>query len=83
MAVSAGEFMFEETRNYVKQRKAFGKTVAHIQVSLLLGIIIRWYPCIRLNWDWVKHKFVIIFTESGFGNHGYDCENSKDKSVEE
>ncbi|EHB18566.1 Long-chain specific acyl-CoA dehydrogenase, mitochondrial [Heterocephalus glaber] len=23
--------MFEETRNYVKQRKAFGKTVAHIQ----------------------------------------------------
>lgn len=25
--------MFEETRNYVKQRKAFGKTVAHIQVS--------------------------------------------------
>lgn len=31
LAVSAGEFMFEETRNYVKQRKAFGKTVAHIQ----------------------------------------------------
>ncbi|XP_073866110.1 long-chain specific acyl-CoA dehydrogenase, mitochondrial isoform X10 [Macaca fascicularis] len=31
MAVSASEFMFEETRNYVKQRKAFGKTVAHLQ----------------------------------------------------
>ncbi|XP_057602084.1 long-chain specific acyl-CoA dehydrogenase, mitochondrial isoform X2 [Hippopotamus amphibius kiboko] len=31
LAVSASEFMFEETRNYVKQRKAFGKTVAHIQ----------------------------------------------------
>lgn len=33
IAISACEFMFEETRNYVKQRKAFGKTVAHIQVS--------------------------------------------------
>ncbi|XP_007932729.2 long-chain specific acyl-CoA dehydrogenase, mitochondrial [Orycteropus afer afer] len=31
MAISASEFMFEETRNYVKQRKAFGKTLAHIQ----------------------------------------------------
>ncbi|XP_036175438.1 long-chain specific acyl-CoA dehydrogenase, mitochondrial isoform X3 [Myotis myotis] len=31
IAVSASEFMFEETRDYVKQRKAFGKTVAHIQ----------------------------------------------------
>ncbi|XP_074653072.1 long-chain specific acyl-CoA dehydrogenase, mitochondrial-like [Tubulanus polymorphus] len=25
------EFMFEETRNYVKQRKAFGKTISHLQ----------------------------------------------------
>ncbi|KAH0504700.1 Long-chain specific acyl-CoA dehydrogenase, mitochondrial [Microtus ochrogaster] len=32
LAISACEFMFEETRNYVKQRKAFGKTVAHIQL---------------------------------------------------
>ncbi|XP_058156180.1 long-chain specific acyl-CoA dehydrogenase, mitochondrial [Dasypus novemcinctus] len=31
VAVSASEFMFEETRNYVKQRKAFGKTLAHMQ----------------------------------------------------
>uniref|UniRef100_A0A8I6GMH0 Long-chain specific acyl-CoA dehydrogenase, mitochondrial n=1 Tax=Rattus norvegicus TaxID=10116 RepID=A0A8I6GMH0_RAT len=31
LAISACEFMFEETRNYVRQRKAFGKTVAHIQ----------------------------------------------------
>ncbi|XP_028925639.1 long-chain specific acyl-CoA dehydrogenase, mitochondrial isoform X2 [Ornithorhynchus anatinus] len=31
LAVSACEFMFEETRSYVKQRKAFGKTVAHLQ----------------------------------------------------
>ncbi|XP_069434338.1 long-chain specific acyl-CoA dehydrogenase, mitochondrial isoform X2 [Ovis canadensis] len=30
-AVSASEFMFEETRDYVKQRKAFGKTVADLQ----------------------------------------------------
>lgn len=29
--VSASEFMFEETRNYVKQRKAFGKTLGHMQ----------------------------------------------------
>ncbi|XP_020746773.2 long-chain specific acyl-CoA dehydrogenase, mitochondrial isoform X2 [Odocoileus virginianus] len=32
IAVSASEFMFEETRDYVKQRKAFGKTVANLQV---------------------------------------------------
>lgn len=31
MALASCEFMFEETRNYVKQRKAFGKTVAHLQ----------------------------------------------------
>ncbi|XP_007553733.1 long-chain specific acyl-CoA dehydrogenase, mitochondrial isoform X1 [Poecilia formosa] len=31
MAISSCEFMFEETRNYVLQRKAFGKTVAHLQ----------------------------------------------------
>lgn len=34
MALAGCEFMFEETRNYVKQRKAFGKTIAHLQVSL-------------------------------------------------
>uniref|UniRef100_A0A452IH60 Uncharacterized protein n=1 Tax=Gopherus agassizii TaxID=38772 RepID=A0A452IH60_9SAUR len=34
MALASCEFMFEETRNYVKQRKAFGKTIAHLQVSL-------------------------------------------------
>lgn len=32
MALAGCEFMFEETRNYVKQRKAFGKTIAHLQV---------------------------------------------------
>ncbi|KAM9304741.1 long-chain specific acyl-CoA dehydrogenase, mitochondrial [Gastrophryne carolinensis] len=31
MAIAGCEFMFEETRNYVRQRKAFGKTVAHLQ----------------------------------------------------
>ncbi|XP_058478176.1 long-chain specific acyl-CoA dehydrogenase, mitochondrial [Solea solea] len=31
MAIASCEFMFEETRNYVTQRKAFGKTVAHLQ----------------------------------------------------
>lgn len=31
MAIASCEFMFEETRNYVMQRKAFSKTVAHLQ----------------------------------------------------
>ncbi|KAM6945460.1 long-chain specific acyl-CoA dehydrogenase, mitochondrial [Aplochiton taeniatus] len=31
MAIASAEFMFEETRNYVTQRKAFGKTIAHLQ----------------------------------------------------
>lgn len=32
IAIASCEFMFEETRNYVKQRKAFGKTISHLQV---------------------------------------------------
>uniref|UniRef100_A0A672GXA3 Long-chain specific acyl-CoA dehydrogenase, mitochondrial n=1 Tax=Salarias fasciatus TaxID=181472 RepID=A0A672GXA3_SALFA len=31
MAIASCEFMFEETRNYVMQRKAFGKTISHLQ----------------------------------------------------
>ncbi|XP_030066700.1 long-chain specific acyl-CoA dehydrogenase, mitochondrial [Microcaecilia unicolor] len=31
MALASSEFMFEETRAYVKQRKAFGKTISHLQ----------------------------------------------------
>ncbi|XP_061895852.1 long-chain specific acyl-CoA dehydrogenase, mitochondrial [Entelurus aequoreus] len=31
MAIASCEFMFEETRSYVLQRKAFGKTIAHLQ----------------------------------------------------
>ncbi|XP_031708097.1 long-chain specific acyl-CoA dehydrogenase, mitochondrial [Anarrhichthys ocellatus] len=31
IAIASCEFMFEETRNYVMQRKAFGKTIAHLQ----------------------------------------------------
>ena len=34
MAQSSCEFMFEETRNYVLQRKAFGKTLSSLQVHL-------------------------------------------------
>ena len=34
MAIASCEFMFEETRNYVLQRKAFGKTIAHLQVCV-------------------------------------------------
>ncbi|KAL1256215.1 hypothetical protein QQF64_011760, partial [Cirrhinus molitorella] len=32
MALASCEFMFEETRNYVMQRKAFGRTIADLQV---------------------------------------------------
>ncbi|XP_076849824.1 long-chain specific acyl-CoA dehydrogenase, mitochondrial isoform X1 [Brachyhypopomus gauderio] len=31
MALASSEFMFDETRNYVLQRKAFGKTIADLQ----------------------------------------------------
>uniref|UniRef100_A0A8D3AFQ6 Long-chain specific acyl-CoA dehydrogenase, mitochondrial n=1 Tax=Scophthalmus maximus TaxID=52904 RepID=A0A8D3AFQ6_SCOMX len=31
IALASCEFMFEETRNYVLQRKAFGKSLAHLQ----------------------------------------------------
>ncbi|PIO32574.1 hypothetical protein AB205_0022100 [Aquarana catesbeiana] len=31
MAIASCEFMFEETQNYVRQRKAFGNTVANLQ----------------------------------------------------
>ncbi|XP_002735248.2 long-chain specific acyl-CoA dehydrogenase, mitochondrial-like [Saccoglossus kowalevskii] len=31
MGQAACEFMFEETRSYVRQRKAFGKTLSHLQ----------------------------------------------------
>lgn len=34
MALASCEFMFEETRNYVMQRKAFGRTIADLQVPL-------------------------------------------------
>lgn len=34
MAIASCEFMFEETRNYVLQRKAFSKTIAHLQVCV-------------------------------------------------
>uniref|UniRef100_W5MB52 Long-chain specific acyl-CoA dehydrogenase, mitochondrial n=2 Tax=Lepisosteus oculatus TaxID=7918 RepID=W5MB52_LEPOC len=31
LSVASAEFMFEETKSYVKERKAFGKTIAHLQ----------------------------------------------------
>jgi len=33
IAVASAEWMFEETRNYVRDRKAFGKTIASLQVT--------------------------------------------------
>lgn len=32
LSLAGSEFIFEETRNYVMQRKAFGKTIADLQV---------------------------------------------------
>ena len=32
LGMASSEFMFEEARNYTKQRKAFGRTVANLQV---------------------------------------------------
>ncbi|GAB1285053.1 Long-chain specific acyl-CoA dehydrogenase, mitochondrial [Apodemus speciosus] len=51
LAISACEFMFEETRNYVKQRKAFGKTVAHIQLASELQNSVA-YECVQLHGGW-------------------------------
>ena len=31
LGTASCEFMFEETRNYVRGRKAFGRTLAHLQ----------------------------------------------------
>ena len=33
LGLASAEWMFEETREYVKQRKAFKKTIADLQVS--------------------------------------------------
>ena len=35
-ACAHAEFMFEETKKYVMERKAYGKTLAHLQVIFLL-----------------------------------------------
>ena len=37
VAQAAAEWMFEETRDYVRQRKAFGKTLSHLQVTFNWG----------------------------------------------
>lgn len=34
MGIASCEWMFEETRNYVRQRKAFGKTISNLQVCI-------------------------------------------------
>ena len=36
-ACSHAEFIFEETRNYVQQRKAYGKSLANLQVEWILS----------------------------------------------
>ncbi|KAJ6665361.1 hypothetical protein lerEdw1_004410 [Lerista edwardsae] len=53
LATSSCEFMFEETRNYVKQRKAFGKTISHLQHKYFFF----------LNWKTVQHKLAELKTE--------------------
>lgn len=36
LSLAGSEFIFEETRNYVMQRKAFGKTIADLQVHFVV-----------------------------------------------
>ena len=38
IAQASAEFMFETTREYVKQRKAFGSTISRLQVGPLLSV---------------------------------------------
>lgn len=38
MGLANCEFMFEETRKYVKERKAFGKTLSKLQVGTCKSI---------------------------------------------
>ena len=39
ICMAGAEFMFEEARSYVRQRKAFGKTVADLQVGNYIIVI--------------------------------------------
>ena len=43
MAQASLEWMFEETRAYVKQRKAFGKTISNLPASFLIYYFILLY----------------------------------------
>lgn len=40
LGLSACEWMFEETRNYIRQRKAFGKTLSKLQVRLDIFLVL-------------------------------------------
>lgn len=46
LSLAGSEFIFEETRNYVMQRKAFGKTIADLQVHFLCVCLV--FFCLRL-----------------------------------
>lgn len=48
MSQAGSEFIFEETKNYVMQRKAFGKTLADLQVDFLLVYLTCVYFCALL-----------------------------------
>lgn len=41
--MAASEFIFEETRKYVRQRKAFGGTVADLQVTRRSSGPLAWF----------------------------------------
>lgn len=40
LSLAGSEFIFEETRSYVMQRKAFGKTIADLQVDLFFDLFV-------------------------------------------
>lgn len=59
MSLAGSEFIFEETRNYVMQRKAFGKTIADLQVGFIFLYFMCFYFCALLS----------VFAFSGLGEY--------------
>lgn len=65
LGLSACEWMFEETRNYIRQRKAFGKTLSKLQVKLDIFLVLHWiyfkYHSIQDNVPCVSRVLIITY----------------------
>lgn len=49
LSLAGSEFIFEETRNYVMQRKAFGKTIADLQVHFVVcSLLLFFFFCLLM-----------------------------------